>query len=618
MTISSPGRNGRRSTLPLLGFGRLLGNTTGQRAADFWGSSRRLVTFMRPELGYTVAVLLFGALSILLNVLGPRILGYATDLLVAAASARSDPAGFARLRGSGLSASLADRLDAATGLGTPMATLAVVLAGAALCYATSGLLWVAQGRFLTHVIQRSMHRLRGRVQDKLARLPLRYLDSTPRGEVLGCTTNDIDNLAQSLQQTMSQVTVTPLLIVGTFVMMVSLYPLLALLSLLVVPLSVGVTRVVGRRAQDVFVEQWSLTCELNGAVEDAYSGHSTIVSTHSAARFREDFARRNAAVAEAAACAQAISGALRPLIAFVGSLNYVLVAVVGGIAIATGRMSVGAVQAFIQYTRQFSQPVTQVAGIANYLQSGVASAERVFAFLDEPDEPAPAVTSTEPEGGGPDRGTVAGAIEFSHVSFGYDQDRPFIKDLSFSVRAHSTVAIVGPTGAGKTTLVNLLLRFYEPCSGSITLDGENIAEIPRGRLRSCIATVPQHTWLFCGTIAENIAFGAPWADADRIRHAARLAHADRFIRTKAQGYYTVIDGDAADLSAGEKQLIAIARAFLVDAPVLVLDEATSSVDSATELDIRRGLARLSSGRTTLVVAHRLSTIRDADRVLVLE
>jgi ATP-binding cassette subfamily B multidrug efflux pump len=480
-----------------------------------------------------------------------------------------------------------------------------------LTYTCASVFSLFQGRLTTVIVQRCTFRLRERAQAKLARLPLRYFDAQPRGEVLSRVTNDIDNISQTMQQTLSQIVTSLLTIVGVLTMMFVISPLLALIALITVPASVATAAWIGKRAQPQFVKQWATTGKLNGHIEEMYSGHSLVKVFGRREEAEQTFSEHNDVLYSASFRAQFISGTIQPAMMFIGNINYVFVAVVGALRVASGALSIGDVQAFIQYSRQFSQPIMQVASMSNLLQSGVASAERVFALLDADEQ--------EPDPARPRRPTqVRGRVEFEHVSFRYEPDVPLLDDVSLSVDPGHTVAIVGPTGAGKTTLVNLLMRFYEIDSGRITLDGVDIATMTREDLRARTGMVLQDTWLFGGTIAENIAYGRPDASEEQIVEAARATHVDRFVRTLPDGYDTVLDEEGSTVSAGEKQLITIARAFLAEPAILILDEATSSVDTRTEVLIQRAMNSLRAGRTSFVIAHRLSTIRDADLILVME
>jgi ATP-binding cassette subfamily B protein len=460
-------------------------------------------------------------------------------------------------------------------------------------------------------VQRLVLRLRAQVQAKLSRVPLSYYDGQPRGEILSRVTNDIDNVSTSLSQSLSQVVTSLLTIVGVLAMMVWISPLLAVVALVTVPLSVVVATAIGKRAQPQFVTQWATTGRLNGHIEEMYSGHALVRAYHRAEAAEQTFTSHNDELYESSFRAQFVSGAMQPALLFISNVGYVLVAVVGALRVTAGALSLGEVQAFIQYSRQFSQPLTQVASLANLMQSGVASAERVFTLLDAPEQdPDPSAPEAPPR--------VRGRVAFEHVSFRYEPDRPLIEDLSLVVEPGHTVAVVGPTGAGKTTLVNLLMRFYEVTGGRITVDGVDIARMSRDELRGLTGMVLQDTWLFGGTIEENIAYGGRDATHEQVVTAAQATHVDRFVRTLPEGYQTVLDDEAGTVSAGERQLLTIARAFLSDPAILILDEATSSVDTRTELLIQRAMGSLRAGRTSFVIAHRLSTIRDADVILVME
>ncbi len=468
-----------------------------------------------------------------------------------------------------------------------------------------------QGRLTATLVQRAVLSLREQVEAKLSRLPLGYFDRQPRGEILSRVTNDIDNLQQSVQQTLSQLVTSLLTIVGVLVLMFVVSWQLALIALLTIPASVWGTRKLAQRAQPQFISQWRYTGGLNAHVEEMYTGHALVAAFGQREEAMATFTEQNEALYRASSRAQFISGTIQPLMMFMSNLNYVLVAVVGGLLIANGSLSLGAVTAFIQYSRQFSQPLTQVASMANLLQSSVASAERVFALLDAQEQAPDAADPARPA-------DVRGRVEFDDVSFRYAADRPLIEHVSLTVQPGQTVAIVGPTGAGKTTLVNLLMRFYEIDSGAILLDGVNTALMSREELRGLTGMVLQDAWLFGGTIADNIAYGSLGATREQVTEAAKATYVDRFVRTLPDGYDTVLDDEGTNVSAGERQLITIARAFLARPAVLILDEATSSVDTRTEVLIQHAMASLRQGRTSFVIAHRLSTIRDADVILVME
>ncbi|MGI3783257.1 MAG: ABC transporter ATP-binding protein, partial [Janthinobacterium lividum] len=559
------------------------GQRVQEKSLNFLPSLERLLGELRPERWVLLGAVALTVVGIGMSVLGPRILGMATDILVAGVT-----------RGGG-------RVDFAA-LGNAL-LLALGL------YVVSSLVLLLQGYLLNGAVQRSVRRLRDKVEAKIHRLPLAYFDRQTRGELLSRVTNDIDNVAQSLQQTLSQLLTSLLTVVGVTVMMFVVSPVLAVIALVTIPVAIGVTTVIGKRAQRLFVAQWKATGELNSHIEEAFSGQSLVKVFGRQREVEEVFAQRNESVFRASFGAQFVSGLIMPTMFFIGNLNYVVIAVVGGLRVASGTMTLGDVQAFIQYSRQFTQPLTQVASMANLLQSGVASAERVFEVLDAQEQTVEGTVALPP---------VRGRVDFEHVSFSYSPDQPLIEDLSITAEPGQTVAIVGPTGAGKTTLVNLLMRFYDPRSGRILLDGVDVATIPRSVLRADVGMVLQDTWLFHGTIHDNIAYGRPDADETDILAAAEATYVDRFVRSLPDGYATVIDEEGSNVSAGERQLITIARAFLADPTLLILDEATSSVDTRTEVLVQKAMAALRTARTSFVIAHRLSTIRDADVILVME
>ena len=599
--------------------GFAMGAGSIEKSLDFRGSSRRLLRTLRPEVPTISVATVLGIASVALSVLGPKILGHATNLIFSGVIGRQLPKGTTkaqaveglRQHGQGRLADMIASMDVTPGQGINFTHVGQVILWVLVIYVAASIFMLFQGRLATMVVQRSVFRLRGQVEAKLSRLPLRFFDGQPRGEVLSRVTNDIDNIQQTLQQTLSQILTSLLSIIGVLGMMFYISPVLAAIALITVPLSVIVATAIGKRAQPQFVKQWKTTGELNAHIEEMYTGHALVKVFGRQKEAEDTFREHNDALYSAAFRSQFISGAIQPVMMFIGNLNYVLVAVVGGLRVASGTMSLGDVQAFIQYSRQFSQPLTQVASMANLVQSGIASAERVFELLDEEEQEPDSVTPERPE-------VVRGQVEFEKVSFRYKTDEPLIDNLSLTVRPGQTLAIVGPTGAGKTTLVNLIMRFYEVAGGRITLDGVDIAAMSREELRSGIGMVLQDTWLFGGTIAENIAYGSPGATQEQVVEAAKAAHVDRFVRHLPDGYDTVIDEEGSNVSAGEKQLITIARAFLAQPAILILDEATSSVDTRTEVLIQRAMAKLRTGRTSFVIAHRLSTIRDADVILVME
>jgi ATP-binding cassette, subfamily B, multidrug efflux pump len=604
----------RRSRGPWGGIGQ-----PAEKPLDFGPSVRRLVALLWPERLRVTVVLALCVISVALNVVGPMILGAATDLIFAGVIGRqlppgvsaADAAAAARAAGNDTTANVIIGQGVVPGQGIDLGALNMVLLGAIALYVGASIFGWVQGYLLNGIVQRTIYDLRRDVEDKLNRLPLRYFDGQQRGEVLSRVTNDIDNVSQSLQQTMSQLLTSLLTVLGVLAMMIVISPLLALVALISIPLSLALTKAITKRSQRQFVAQWRYTGQLNAQIEESFTGHELVRVFGRRAEVEAEFAAKNDELFEASFRAQFISGTIMPSMMFIGNLSYVAIAVIGGLRVASGSMSLGDVQAFIQYSRQFTQPLTQVASMLNLLQSGVASAERVFELLDEPEQSSdPALPAVRAE--------RCGRVAFEHVSFRYQPDEPLIDDLSLTAEPGQTVAIVGPTGAGKTTLVNLVLRFYELDGGRITLDGADIATLTRSDLRSGIGMVLQDTWLFGGTIRDNIAYGNPAATEAQLLAAARATYVDRFVRSLPDGYDTVIDSDGSNVSAGEKQLITIARAFLADPSLLILDEATSSVDTRTEVLVQRAMAALRSDRTSFVIAHRLSTIRDADLILVME
>jgi ATP-binding cassette subfamily B protein len=594
------------------------------RPRDFWGSTARLVKRLAPQRQRSLAVIALGITGTAIGVIVPRILGHATDLLFNGVIGRRLPAGItkaqavaaARARGDNTLADLLSGMNVIPGRGVDFAAIERTLALALALHVIAALLIWAQARLLNVTVQRTITALRSDVEDKLHRLPLAYFDGRQRGELLSRVTNDIDNLQSSLSMTLSQLVTSVLTVVTVLAMMMSISPLLTLITLSTVPLSLLATRAITRHSQRLFMAQWTNTGRLNAHIEETYSGFTVVKTFGHRAAAREQFGKLNDDVYRASFGSQFASGLVQPATVFLSNLSYVAVAVVGGLQVATGRISLGNIQAFIQYVRQFNNPLGQLAGMYSTLQSGVASAERVFELLDAPEEAADAQPALPPANGQQPRSS--GRVEFQRVNFGYRSGTPVIEDLSMVADAGSTVAIVGPTGAGKTTLVNLLMRFYDVDSGRILVDGVDITTVSRHSLRSRIGMVLQDTWLFDGTIAENIAYGRPDASEDEVVEAAKAAYVDRFVHTLPNGYRTRVIGEGGSISAGERQLITIARAFLARPQILILDEATSSVDTRTEALIQRATRDLRRDRTSFIIAHRLSTIREADRIVVVE
>lgn len=595
------------------------GGMIGQKSLDFRNSAKRLARRLHPERARVIGLVIAAIVGVAMSALGPRMLGRATDIVFSGAIGKSLQAGAtkaaviesARVAGDNQFADLLSGIDLIPGKGIDFAALGATLLFVVGLYVGAALLGYLQGFLLNDVVQHTVLRMRAEVEDKLNRLPLAYFDKQPRGELLSRVTNDMDNVSQTLQQTMSQMLTALLTIVFVVAMMLYVSPILSIVTLVTIPISMVAAGLVMKRSQVKFIDQWRRTGTLNSQVEEAFSGHALIKVFGRQDEVQAAFEEENEQLFRASFGAQFLSGLIMPMMMFIGNLNYVIIAVLGGLRVASGTMTLGDVQAFIQYSRQFTHPVTQVASMINLLQSGVASAERVFELLDAEEEQSDDLrprTAEDPHG----------RVSFERISFRYLEDQPLIDDLSLSVEPGQTVAIVGPTGAGKTTLVNLVMRFYELDAGRITLDGIDIAEMHREDIRSEIGMVLQDTWLFEGTIRDNIRYGKLDATDDEIRAAAEATFVDRFVHSLPDGYDTIVDDEGTNISAGEKQLITIARAFLANPALLILDEATSSVDTRTELLLQHAMAALRSDRTSFVIAHRLSTIRDADLILVME
>ena len=590
-----------------------------QKSKNFRKTLGQLLGRLRPELPILILVTLLGSASVAFSVIGPKIVGNATNIIFNGVVGKMLPAGMTKaqaiaiLNANGKSqiAQLLGGMNVTPGKGIDFTALGDTLLVAVGVYVLAALLAWAQGYIMAGVAQRAVYGMRRDVENKLSRLPLKYFDSHSHGDILSRVTNDIDNVATVLQQGLSQILTAFLTVIGVLGMMVWISPLLAVISLVIIPLTIGVTFVIGRRSQVQFAAQWKYTGTLNGHVEEMHTGHSLVQVFGRRQLAQEEFDRQNREVFDASFRAQFLSGIIQPAVQFLGNLNYVSIAVIGGYRVATGTMSLGDVQAFIQYSRQFSMPVMQLAGQLNLLQSGLASAERVFELLAAEEE--------SPDGAdAPVLEAASGRVALEEVSFRYVPDKPLIDDFSLDVRPGQTIAIVGPTGAGKTTIVNLLMRFYDIDGGHVRLDGIDTKLMSRDGVRSAFGMVLQDTWLFAGTIRDNIAYGRLGASEAEIIAAAQAAHVDSFVRTLPDGYDTRLDDEASDLSSGQRQLLTIARAFLSDPAILILDEATSSVDTRTEVLIQEAMARLRHGRTSFVIAHRLSTIRNADLIVVMD
>ena len=595
-----------------------------EKSMNFGPSAKRLLARLSPHRAGVIIVIALSVVSVTLSVLGPKLLGEATNIIFSGIISKTLPTGVTQqqvidqLRASGdnQKADFISGMTLTPGQGIDFSALQMVLGIVLLIYVLASLFSWLSSYLLNGIVQRTVYRLRADVEAKVNVLPLRYFDGMQRGELLSRVTNDVDNIGQSMQQTLSQVITSLLTVVGVLVMMFIISPVLALIALITIPLTLGITAVIAKRSQKLFVAQWTHTGALNGQIEEAYSGHALVKVFGRHREVESRFAEKNAELYEASFGAQFVSGIIMPAMMFVGNLVYVAIAVVGGLFVSNGTMSLGDVQAFIQYSRQFTQPLSQLGSMANLLQSGVASAERVFELLDAPEQsPDPEGSETQAMG---EYGGASGRLAFENVSFRYEPEKPLIDDLSLVAEPGQTIAIVGPTGAGKTTLVNLMMRFYEIDSGRITLDGVDIATMSRDALRSRMGMVLQDTWLFAGTIRANIAYGRPEATEEEIMDAARATYVDRFVHSLPDGYDTLLDDEGSNVSAGEKQLLTIARAFLARPSVLILDEATSSVDTRTEVLVQQAMKALRQDRTSFVIAHRLSTIRDADLILVME
>ena len=593
-------------------------NKAPRKAKQFWPSAKRLLGLLAPYKLALTAVFVMNAVSVVLAVYAPRVMGRAMDVIFSGVMSKYMPPGTTKeqavegLRAAGQDrfADMASAMELTPGSGIDFDQLGQLIVAVLVLYVAASLLMWAQGAILNRLTMRAVFNLRERVEAKINHLPLRYFDTRQRGDVMSRTTNDVDNVQQALQQSLSSLFNAILTVVGILVMMFAISWQLALVALLAIPLTGLVMGLVGTRSQQQFTTQWKATGDVNGHVEESFSGHDVAVIFGRTEELRRTFDERNNELAGAAQKAQFLANSMHPTMQFISYLSYVAIAVLGGVKVASGKLTLGDATAFIQYSRQFNQPLGEIAGMMQMLQSGVASAERVFELLDAEVEPADSTTARMD-------GRAEGLVEFRDVSFSYT-DEPLIRDLHLRVEPGQTAAIVGPTGAGKTTLVNLIMRFYDADSGAITLDGTDIREYSREELRGQIGMVLQDAVLFKGTIMDNIRYGRLDATDEEVIEAAKATYVDRFVRSLPDGYDTEVDQDGGSVSAGERQLITIARAFLSQPALLILDEATSSVDTRTEVMVQQAMHALRSNRTSFVIAHRLSTIRDADVIVVME
>ncbi|WP_239107387.1 ABC transporter ATP-binding protein [Corynebacterium sp. FDAARGOS 1242] len=600
-------------------FEQKTGENAPRKAKNFWPSAKRLFGLLAPFKVQLFAIAAMNIVCVLLAVAAPKVMGMATDVIFSGVISRHMPAGITKdqaieaLRAGGQDkfADMASAMDLNPGFGIDFSKLGTIILIVIAMYLVSSLFQWWQGFMLNSLVMKVVFDLRESIEAKLNRLPLNYFDTQSRGDLLSRTTNDADNIQSALQQAISQLFYNLLMVVGITVMMFSVSWQLALVALLALPLTAVVIAVIGSRAQKQFKAQWKATGDLNGQIEEAFSGHDLATVFGRIDAMTEDFDKRNEELFRSASLAQFLAGMMMPIMQFISYLSYVVIAVLGALKVASGSLTLGGAQAFIQYSREFNQPLGQLGGMMQQVQSGVASAERVFEFLDAEEEPLEEPTSRL-------GGRAKGLVEFEDVDFSYDPDSPLIQDLSLRVEPGQTAAIVGPTGAGKTTLVNLIMRFYDIDSGTIRLDGIDTAEISRHELRSQVGMVLQDAMVFEGTIMDNIRYGRLDATDEEVIAAAKATYVDRFVHSLPEGYDTKIDQDGGAISAGERQLITIARAFLAQPALLILDEATSSVDTRTEMHVQQAMNALRQGRTSFIIAHRLSTIRDADVIIVME
>ena len=600
-------------------MGGMMGGAPAAKSKDFKGSLKRLLTVVGKERTAMYGVFALITAAVTISAFGPKIMGRATNQIFYGFLGRQIPAGVTkaqavaglRARGQGTLARMLDASGFVPGKGIDFTSIGRIILLVIALYLISSLFMWMQAYIMAGVTQRTVYRLRQMTEEKLGRLPLSYFDTQSRGDLLSRVTNDIDNIATSMQQGLSQILNSVLTVVSVLAMMVWISPLLALISLIAVPLSMFVSIRIAKASQKQFIAQWDWTGKLNGHVEEMHTGHALVKVFGRRQQAIKDFGTLNENLNQASFRAQFMSSIIQPSTQLISNLIYVGIAVLGGYRVATGSMTLGDVQAFIQYSRQFGMPLAQIAGLMNTVQSGVASAERVFEVLDAKEEELDSQNSTSLD-------RAKGEVIFNDVSFRYDLNVPLIENFNLTVKPGETIAIVGPTGAGKTTLVNLIMRFYEINSGTITLDGINIRDLTRDDLRKQFGMVLQDTWLFTGTMRENIAFGSSDPTHEKVEQAAKAANIDHFLRALPNGYDSLLTDDNATVSNGERQLLTIARAFMADPAILILDEATSSVDTRTEVLVQQAMAKLRVGRTAFVIAHRLSTIRDADTILVMD
>ncbi|AMB58451.1 ABC transporter ATP-binding protein [Microterricola viridarii] len=618
-TDETPNENLSVEYTPTEADGDMFGGAPAKKAQHFWPSAKRLMGLLRPERAKMSFVVLLVIISVVFTVIAPKVLGQAMDVIFNGVLGKQLPAGvplddvIAQLRAEG-NTQFADMLSGTSvvpGEGIDFVRLSQLIFIVLGLYLVASFLTWAQGFILNGLVMRIVYKLRQDIEEKLNRLPLSYFDTRQRGDLMSRVTNDVDNVQAALQQAFSQLVQSLLTVIGIAAMMFIVSWQLALIALIALPLSALIAGVIGVRSQKLFAAQWKNTGALNGHIEETFSGQEIVRAFGRDKEMLEEFDARNDQLFTASFGAQFVSGMIMPAMTFVSYLSYVMIAVVGGLRVASGQMTLGDATAFIQYSREFTQPISEMASLANMLQSGVASAERTFELLDAEEQEPDQVSASLPE-------PTDGHVEFQGVSFRYSEDVPLIENLSFSAEPGHTVAIVGPTGAGKTTLVNLVMRFYELTAGRILLDGVDVHTLSRDELRSQVGMVLQDAWLFGGTIRENIRYGRLDATDEEVVAAAQATMVDRFVRQLPHGYDTVLDADGGSVSAGERQLITIARAFIANPSLLILDEATSSVDTRTELLVQQAMAALRSDRTSFVIAHRLSTIRDAHTILVME